>query len=159
MLINKIKYKQLLYNINEKLKMYLIANIKIIVVQFIEYTVSFFIIGHPNYLLLGILNSINSFIPYIGTLLTNVIAITTASVISNRLLLLTSIISVILPNLDSYLITPKIYKHTNKLPQTLCISFVIIFGFIFGVIGILFAIPSLIIIIEVLKYKNIVKLE
>lgn len=155
--VNKIKHNKLLYNINDKLKNYLFANIKILFIQFIEYTLIFFIIRHPNYLLLGLLNSINTFIPYIGSLLTNVLAITTASVISKKLLILTSIVSILLPNIDAYVITPKIYKDTNKLPETLCIISIILFGLLFNVFGIVLAVPILIIIIEILKYKNIVK--
>ena len=152
MFVNKLKYKDLLYNINDKLKNYLIASTKIVLIQFIEYTFIFFIIGHPNYLLLGILNSVNNFIPYIGSIITNVIAIVTSSVISRKLLILTSIVSIILPNIDAYLITPKIHKNTNKLPETLCITFIIIFGLLFNVIGIVLAVPFLLIIIEVIRY-------
>lgn len=155
--VSKFKYKDLFYNINDRLKNYLIANIKIILIQFIEYTSVFFIIGHPNYLLLGLLNSVNNFVPYIGSFITNTLSITTASVISRKLLILTSVISIILPNIDAYIITPKIHKDTNKLPETLCITSVIIFGLLFGIFGIILAVPLLIIIIEVLKYKNIVK--
>ena len=156
-IINKYKHRVLIYNIHNKLRNYLVANLKIISIQFIEYTVIYYLIGHPNYLFLGILNSINSFIPYVGTFLTNVIAITTASVINNRLLFFTSIFSVLLPNIDSYVINPKIYKNTNQLPQTLCITFMILFGILFKVLGIIFSIPVLIVVIEVLKYKNLVK--
>ena len=150
--ISKLKHRELIYNINDKLKNYLIASTKIIIIQFIEYTFIFFIIGHPNYLLLGILNSVNNFIPYIGSFITNIIAITTSSVISRKLLMLTSIVSIIFPNIDAYLITPKIHKNTNKLPETLCITFIIIFGFLFGVIGVILAVPILLIIIEVIRY-------
>ena len=156
-IIYKFKYKDILYNINIKLRKYLIANTKILIIQFIEYTFLFLLIGHPNYLLLGILNSINTFIPFIGTLFTNIIAITTSSVISKRLLILTSIISIIMPQMDAYIITPKIYKNINKIPETLYISMIIIFGTIFGIYGIILTLPILIIIIEILKYKNIVK--
>lgn len=153
--IKKMKYSLLIYNINEKLKNYVIANLKIILIQTIEYTLVFYIIGHPNYLLLGLLNSLNTMIPLFGSIITNVIAITTASVISTKLLILTSIISIILPNIDAYLITPKIYKSTNKLSQTLSISVVIIGGMLFGFYGVLLALPVLIIIIEIIKYKKL----
>lgn len=156
-LVNKLKYKELIYNINKKLKTYLISNIKILLIQLIEYTLIFYIIGHPNYLLLGIFNSLNNFIPYIGSLITNIIAITTSSVISNKLLLLTSIVSILLPNIDAYIITPKIHKEENKLPEALCITSVIISSLIFKIYGLILAVPILIIIIEILKYKNIVK--
>ena len=155
--VNKLKHKELFYNINNKLKNYLVANAKIILIQFIEYTFIFFIIGHPNYLLLGIFNSINNFIPYIGSFITNIIAITTASIIDRKLLILTSTISIILPNIDAYIITPKIYNNTNKLPETLCITTTIIFGLLFGILGIILSIPIIIVVIEILNYKNIVK--
>ena len=150
-----MKYSLLIYNINEKLKNYVIANLKIILIQTIEYTLVFYIIGHPNYLLLGLLNSLNTMIPLFGSIITNVIAITTASVISTKLLILTSIVSIVLPNIDAYLITPKIYKSTNKLSQTLSISVVIIGGMLFGFYGVLLALPVLIIIIEIIKYKKL----
>jgi len=156
-IINRLKYRELLNNIDIKLKKYLIANIKIVVIQLIEYTIIFLIIGHPNYLLLGILNSINSFIPYVGTLLTDIIAITTASVINKKLFILTSIVSIIMPQIDCYIINPMIYKDTNKIPQTLYITTLIICGTLFKIYGIIFSLPLLIIIIEILKYKNIVK--
>lgn len=156
-IINKFKYKDLIYNINNKLKHYLIANLKIILIQFIEYTLLFLVIGHPNYLLLGILNSLNTFIPFIGAIITNIIAITTSSVINKKLLILTSIISVIMPQIDAYFITPKIYKNTNKIPQTLYISTMILLGSIFKIYGVIFSLPLLIIILEIIKYKNIVK--
>ena len=155
--INNLKYKKLIYNINNKLKIYLITNIKILMIQFIEYTLLFFIIGHPNYLLLGILNSLNTFIPFIGSFITNIIAIITSSVISKKLLILTSLISIIMPIIDSYIITPKIYKEDNKIPQTLYLIMLIICGTLFKVYGIIISLPLLIIIIEILKYKNIVK--
>lgn len=157
--VNKLKHKELFYNINNKLKNYLVSNIKIILIQFIEYTFVFYIIGHPNYLLLGIFNSFNNFVPYVGSFITNIIAITTASVINKKLLILTSIVSIILPNIDAYIITPKIHKNMNKLPETLCIASSIIFGLLFGIGGVIFSIPILIIVIEILEYKNIVKMR
>lgn len=156
-LIDKLKFKKLIYNINNRLRDYLTSSFKIIIIQFIEYTLIFLIIGHPNYLLLGILNSINTFIPFIGTIFTNIIAITTSSVISKKLLLLTSIISIIMPQIDCYLITPKIYKGKNRIPETLYIITMIILGTLFNFYGVIFSLPILIIIIEILKYKNIVK--
>ena len=155
--ICKYKHIKLISNINSKLKNYVVANLKIIIIQIIEYTIIFYIIGHPNYLLLGLLNSINSFIPVFGSIITNIIAVTTASVISKKLLILTSIISIVLPNIDAYFISPRIYKNTNKLSQTLTISVIILGGVLFGFYGLILSLPLLIIIIEIIKYTNIKK--
>ena len=151
-LINKLKNKVLIYNINDALKNYLVANIKILVIQFVEYTFVFLLIGHPNYILLGILNSVNTFIPFVGSIITNVVAITTASVISKNLLIKTAIVSIVLPNIDAYLVSPKIYNSANKISKTLTIAAILIGGYLFDFYGIIFAIPITIIVIEVLKY-------
>lgn len=154
-LINKLKNKVLIYNINDALKNYLVANIKILVIQFVEYTFVFLLIGHPNYILLGILNSVNTFIPFVGSIITNVVAITTASVISKNLLIKTAIVSIVLPNIDAYLVSPKIYNSANKISKTLTIAAILIGGYLFDFYGIIFAIPITIIVIEVLKYYKI----
>ena len=156
-IINKFKYYDLLINIDSKLRYYLIANLKIMLIQFIEYTLLFLIIGHSNYLLLGLLNSLNTFIPFIGSIFTNIIAIITASVISKKVLILTSLISIIMPQIDAYFITPKIYKESNEIPQTLYIMTMIILGSLFKLWGVILSLPILIIIIEIINYKNIVK--
>lgn len=155
-LINKLKNKVLIYNINDALKNYLVANIKILAIQFVEYTFVFLLIGHPNYILLGILNSVNTFIPFVGSIITNVVAITTASVISKNLLIKTAIVSIVLPNIDAYLVSPKIYNSANKISKTLTIAAILIGGYLFDFYGIVFAIPITIIVIEVLKYYKII---
>ena len=155
-LINKLKNKVLIYNINDALKNYLVANIKILAIQFVEYTFVFLLIGHPNYILLGILNSVTTFIPFVGSIITNVVAITTASVISKKLLIKTAIVSIVLPNIDAYLVSPKIYNSANKISKTLTIAAILIGGYLFDFYGIIFAIPITIIVIEVLKYYKII---
>ena len=155
-LINKLKNKVLIYNINDALKNYLVANIKILAIQFVEYTFVFLLIGHPNYILLGILNSVNTFIPFVGSIITNVVAITAASVISKNLLIKTAIVSIVLPNIDAYLVSPKIYNSANKISKTLTIAAILIGGYLFDFYGIIFAIPITIIVIEVLKYYKII---
>lgn len=37
-----------------------------IILQMIEYTIAFLIIGHPNYLILGILSGVSAIIPWFG---------------------------------------------------------------------------------------------
>lgn len=155
-LINKLKNKVLIYNINDALKNYLVANIKILAIQFVEYTFVFLLIGHPDYILLGILNSVNTFVPFIGSVITNIVAITTASVISKNLLIKTAIVSIVLPNIDAYLVSPKIYNSANKISKTLTIAAILIGGYLFDFYGIVFAIPVTIIVIEVLKYYKII---
>jgi predicted PurR-regulated permease PerM len=124
-------------------------------VMFIQYTVIYYLIGHPNYLLLGILAALGILIPYFGGVIANIIAIITASVISSKLMILTLIVSLILPNVDGYFTSPRIYKKSNQLPALLSIFAVFTGGALAGIIGIILALPITIILLTTYKfYRN-----
>lgn len=125
---------------------------KTIFIQFIEYTLAFFLIGHPNYLILGLLAAITTIIPYFGALIVNVLAIIIASIISKELLILTIIVCIICPNIDGYIIGPKIYGKTNKLPPLVNIFAVFTGGILLGFWGIVLSLPVAIIIMATYKF-------
>lgn len=120
--------------------------------QLIEYTLVFFVIGHPNYLLLGVLSAVTNLIPYFGGFIVNVLALIIASVISTKLTILTLIVCLICPQLDSYVIAPRVYGKTNNLHPLLNIFAVFAGGILWGFFGILIALPVTIIIISTFKY-------
>ena len=114
------------------------------VIQLFEYSLLFLIIGHPNWLVLGILACVTTVIPYFGGLITNVIAIILATVISPKLLILTiatTVICLIFPQLDGYLISPKIYGKTNSVNPLITIMVVSVGGTLKGMVGIVVALP------------------
>ena len=112
----------------------------------------FKLIGHPNFLLLGILSSISTLIPYFGGFIVNIIAIMIASVISPKLVILTLIIAIIFPNVDGYIVSPKIYGKTNNISPLLTIFAVFAGGVLGGFVGILIALPITIIIRTLYDY-------
>jgi len=115
-------------------------------VQLIEYCLVFWLVAHPNWLLLGILASVTTIIPYFGGLITNIIAVITASVVSTPVFIGTIIICLIFPQLDGYVISPKIYGKTNNIDPLWSIFAVMIGGSIAGLIGIIIALPLFILL-------------
>jgi len=111
------------------------------VIQFFEYSFLFLITGHPNWLILGILACITTIIPYFGGLITNIIAIVLASVVSTKLVIFTIIICLIFPQIDGYLISPKIYGKTTNVNPLIVIMLVSVGGTLAGVVGIIAALP------------------
>ena len=111
------------------------------VIQFFEYSFLFFIIGHPNWLILGLLACITTVIPYFGGLITNIIAIILASVVSLPLVIMTTIICLIFPQLDGYVISPRVYGKTNNVNPLITIMVVSVGGTLGGVVGIIVALP------------------
>ncbi len=125
---------------------------KIMLIQCIEYTVLFALIGHPNYLILGILAGITNIIPFFGALVVNITALIIASVVSTKLFILTLIVCLVCPNIDSYIISPKIYGKTNELHPIINIFAVFAGGILGGIWGIIISLPITIIIIATYKF-------
>ena len=115
-------------------------------VQLVEYSLLFKIVGHPSWLLLGVLACITTVIPYFGGLFTNIIAVITASVISTKLFIATLIITLVFPNIDGYVISPHIYGKTNNINPILVIFVGGAFSSIFGIFGFMLGLPVYLII-------------
>lgn len=149
--LNKTIY-QLVYNIDLEMKKYFISFIKIMIITFFEYNLGFIIVGHPNFLLLGILASISSIIPYFGGIIVNVIAGICAFVIGKSLFIKTMILIFILSMIDSYLIGPIVYGKSNKIHPLVSIFAVFAGGILFGIMGIIISMPLCIIILTIYRF-------
>lgn len=146
--------KRYLYikSLDDEMKNYSVGFFKNIFIQLIEYTLAFYLIGHPYFLILGILAAFTTIIPYFGGIVTNIIAIITALVVSPKLFILTLIVSIILPNIDGYFWSPRIYGKTNNIHPVLTIFGVFAGGALLGVIGIIIALPVTIILSQTYKF-------
>ena len=138
---------QYVRHIDKEVSKYFVGLGKFIIIQFIEYTVIFFLIGHPYYLLLGVLCSVTTIIPYFGGIIANIIAVITAFFVSKPLFILTLIVALICPNIDGYIISPKIYGKSNNVPPLLTIFSVFAGGILYGMCGIIIALPLTIILL------------
>lgn len=138
--------------IDYEMKNYLTGFMKIVVINLFEYSLAYLVIGHQNALLLGFLASIASLIPYFGGIFVNVIALITAFTVSPALFIKTIIVVIVLSVLDGQVINPLIYGKTNKLHPIVTILSVFAGGILFGVTGIILALPLAIIIVSTYKY-------
>ncbi|GEM_PF-1634685 len=133
---------------------YLVAEIIIAGIQFIEYAGLFLLIGIfiPEYLnlalLLGVSVSVFSLIPYFGGYLSSFFMILIALSLPKPLLAAFPIglFILIFPNLDAYLINPHIYKKQLKLNPLLSVSAILLMQAFFGLVGVVISIPVILFI-------------
>ena len=158
---NKKAFK-LLKDIDNELGHYLEGLTIFMIIQFFEYSFLFWLVGHPNWLLLGLLASFTTVIPYFGGWITNIIAVILASVISSKLFIATLIICLIFPNIDGYFISPHVYGKTNNVKPLWSIFAVVVMSGLFNIFGILIALPTFLVISCIYKFikeENIVRLK
>lgn len=146
---NNYKYIKAL---DDSMHNYFDGFIKIIIITIIEYSITFFLIGHPNAILLGILAAIGNLIPFFGGLITNIIAAITSFVIGPKLFIRTLITFIVLSIVDSYIINPYIYNKSNELHPIIVIFSIFAGGKLFGMKGIIVSLPITILIITTINY-------
>lgn len=135
-----------LEKLDEELTKYIGGMGKNIIIQMIEYTLAFLIIGHPNYLILGIISGFSAIIPWFGGFIVAVLSLLVSSAISTKMFLLTVVICIICPILDGNVIGPKVYGMSNKLHPLLVIFAVFAGGIVAGFWGIVISLPVAILI-------------
>lgn len=141
-----------------EIKNYLKGFMRIVCISFFEYTIAYYIIGHPNALLLGFLAGLSNFIPYFGGTIIQVIAAVTAFVVSPSLFVKVLILAVILSVIDTYIINPLVYGKSNAVHPIVVIASVFAGGILFGFVGIIIALPLSIIVLATYKfYKDRIK--
>lgn len=135
-----------------ELNKFFIAFLKIMIISFFEYSICYIIIGHPNALLLGVLVSIFGIIPYIGGVITNIIAAITAFAIGPNLFIKTIITSIILSIVDGYIINPLVYGKSNQIHPIIIIFACTTGGVLGGVLGMILSLPITIVIYTFFKF-------
>lgn len=113
--------------------------------------IALWLLDVPLALLFGVLAGLLEFVPVIGPIVASIPAILLALLISPQLALYVLLLYVAIQQLESYLIAPVIYKHTVYLPPALLLLTQVLFGVLFGFLGVMFATPMLIVLIVLVK--------
>ncbi|MDD8049458.1 MAG: AI-2E family transporter [Thomasclavelia sp.] len=124
------------------------------VVQAITTMIMYLIIGHPNWMFLGIISGISSIIPYIGPIAANCLGLVTTLSLGPEYCIILLLLMFIQSTLVTYVIQPKIYSHQIGL-SIMAVLFGILTGStLFGPIGMVIAMPLLVtikIVVEVYR--------
>lgn len=138
--------------LDHEIKNYIKGFLILVCISFFEYTLLYYIIGHPNALLLGFLSGLSNFIPYFGGILIQVIGIITGFTINQGLGLTVLVATLIGSFIDSYIINPLVYGKSNQIHPLIAMTAAFSGGILFGFIGIVIAVPLSIILVTTYKF-------
>jgi predicted PurR-regulated permease PerM len=154
--------------INNLLSRYFLALIIQITILFILYLILLSIVGINNVLIIAFLCALLNLIPYVGPLisgflltiltLTNYIDIDFGAIILSKVIYVV-IGFVIVQAIDNFLIQPILFSKSVKSHPLEIFLVILIFGYIFGITGLILAVPSYTIIKVILRTvysKNLV---
>lgn len=109
------------------------------------------LIGIPSYLALGLLAGLLEFIPFVGPIISSVPAVLLALLGGPSDALLVIGLYLLVQQLEGNLITPLVQQHAVDLPPAVLIFAVLIFGLLFGVLGVILAAPLTVVLFVTVK--------
>ncbi len=119
---------------------------------FVMDTILFMIVGLDASLLLGVLCGLTDLIPYIGPYIGGIVAVCVGFTESRALGIVTIVICVIVQSIENYVLQPIVMSKSIKISPILIIIGLLVFGNLFGVLGMILATPILAIIKVFIEY-------
>lgn len=132
---------QTVFTVNQEIDEYLKSMLMLTAIRFIEYSLLYYLVGHPDWLILGILTAFAVFIPYVGPVIITTIGILTLLIqsVSRTVILLIAI--VILSQVDEYLIAPLVHARNTHVSPLMTLFSIYAGGTLLGIPGIIIALP------------------
>lgn len=110
-----------------------------------------YLIGVPSYLALGVLAGLLEIIPFFGPVLAAVPGILLALLVSPAHALMAAALYLVIQQTEGNLITPIIQQHAVELPPAVMIFSLLVFAFLFGIVGVLLAAPLTVVFYVAIK--------
>lgn len=104
-------------------------------------TTGLWLIGLPGFLALGILAGLAEFVPMLGPIFAAAVALLVALTQGPEIFLWTLLLYLAIQQIESNLLMPIVTRHMVALPPALTLLAVVVFGIVFGFLGVLLATP------------------
>lgn len=125
------------------LSRYLSGLALVLAIQGVLSAIALYLIGVPYALALGAWVSITAVIPYLGAWIGAVPALLVAFSISPTAVVLTALVFLAIQQIEGNILTPRIQGQTIRVPAVIVFLAVIAGGGLWGLMGILLAVPTL----------------
>ncbi len=109
-------------------------------------TIGLYLLGMPLALSLGLIAGLFAFVPFVGPIASGLLAVVLAFTQGPMQALYVGVLCLVIQQIEGFILSPLIQRWTVALPPALGLLSVIIFGLLFGVMGVLFATPLMVVV-------------
>jgi predicted PurR-regulated permease PerM len=117
------------------------------------------LLNMPLALSLALIAALLEFIPFIGPILSGVPAVLVGFTVSPTEALYVAAAYLIVHQIEGNVVMPIVQKWAVALPPALGIASIVVFGWLFGLPGVLFAVPLMVVVIALVKTLYVEALE
>ena len=149
---NRLRFKNYLGELNQTISSFVRGTFLVMVIMAIVFSIVFIIIGLDFAIFFAIVIAITNVIPYLGPYLGGVLPVLYALISSPARAITIIIIIFIIQELENNLLSPYIHSRRIKTHPLIVILFLLLFGYLFGIVGMIIAVPVLAIVKITIKY-------
>jgi predicted PurR-regulated permease PerM len=113
--------------------------------------IGLWLLGLPMALPLGIIAALLDFVPLIGPIAAGVVVVVFAFLAGPEQALYAALLCLAIQQVESYLLMPLVQRWAVSLPPVLGLVAVVVFGLLFGVMGIVFATPLIVVLMVLVR--------
>ena len=114
----------------------------LMIIRFVEYSIVYMLIGHPDWMILALMTALSLLIPYLGPTVVNCLGILTALTLEPIRIVILILLIVVLSFVDEYVIAPLVHSHNTGVTPLWSLFSIFTGGTLFGAAGIIAAIPA-----------------
>lgn len=132
---------EILLHLDSTLRWWLLGRVAAMSIVGVMIWIGLSVIGFPLALVLAIVAAVCEFVPYIGPFLAAIPAVILGATRGPQYALYVIAVYIVVQTIESYVMTPFIEKKTVWLPPAVTIMAQVLFGLLWGALGILVATP------------------
>lgn len=142
---------EVLDKVRSALSRWMIGRIASMLIVGVATAIGLAVLGVPMAIALGVLASLLTFIPNIGPIIAAIPQVLLAFQAGGNTVLWVIVLNLVLQGVESYLVTPVVQRYVVSLPPALTITVQLLFGVMFGLVGVLTAAPLTVVAIIVVQ--------
>ena len=149
------EYIELTHNISVNTRKVVNSTLFVAFLVFLFDTIGFYAIGLKSAMLFGFFCGLTDLIPYIGPYIGGGVAVVVGFTQGPIVGIGVLIIAVIVQPLESYILQPVVMSQATNLSPVIIIVGLLVFGYFFGIPGMVIATPCLAIIKEIFRFIKV----
>ncbi len=114
-------------------------------------TIGLYLLGMRLALSLGLIAALFAFVPFVGPIASGLLAVVLAFTQGPEQALYVGLLCLVIQQIEGFILSPLIQRWTVALPPALGLLSVIIFGLLFGLMGVLFATPLMVVVMVLVQ--------
>ena len=137
------RVRSVLDEMGSALRLWLVGQLIRVVLMAACVWLALYLLGLPGAFLLGVQAGISNFVPYLGPIVAGIPVGLVAMPLGTSMLIWAVGIYIVIQSIEGYVIGPIILRHAVELPPAWTLIAIVLFGSLFGVLGIAMSMPLL----------------